>query len=139
MAIGCVSPIDVVGTVAGDGASTVRSTEPPEEQAAARSARHITRAAVPRARLRRFHPGPFTGPCWHRPPPKDTAVGGDAADRRRSAVLAGHRGDQAPARALLDDADPTVRAAALGALARMGTLARPEVAAAFADPDPEVR
>jgi HEAT repeat protein len=66
-------------------------------------------------------------------------VGSDAAERRRSAVLAGHRGDEAAARALLDDADPTVRVAALGALARMRTLARPEVAAAFADPDPEVR
>jgi HEAT repeat protein len=45
-----------------------------------------------------------------------------AADRRRAVVLGGHRGDEPTARAALTDADPVVRAAALGALERLGAL-----------------
>ena len=40
--------------------------------------------------------------------------------RRREAALAGHRGDEASARALIADPEPGVRATALSALARMG-------------------
>ena len=59
--------------------------------------------------------------------------------RRRAAALAGHTGDAAEARSLLDDADPRVRATALRALARLGQAGVAEVAAALADPSPEVR
>ena len=59
--------------------------------------------------------------------------------RRRAAALAGHTGDADEARSLLDDADPRVRATALGALARLGQAGVAEVTAALADPSPEVR
>lgn len=62
-----------------------------------------------------------------------------AAGRRRRAVLCGHRGDVPGARSLLGDPDPSVRAAALGALARLDALSRTELAAALADRDPRVR
>lgn len=54
-------------------------------------------------------------------------------------MLAGHQGDEGAARAALADDDPTVRASALGALARMGRLAAEDVATALADRDPTVR
>jgi HEAT repeat protein len=63
----------------------------------------------------------------------------DRADRRRYAALAGHRGDEASARAALTDPDPGVRATALGALARIGRLTVGDVAAALADSSPGVR
>ncbi len=59
--------------------------------------------------------------------------------RRREAALAGHRGDHATARALLDDEDAEVRATALGALWRTGTLQPAEVRAGLSDPAPTVR
>ena len=59
--------------------------------------------------------------------------------RRRVAAVAGHTGDVAGARALLSDADPAVRATALGALGRIGQAGAAEVAAGLADPSPEVR
>ena len=46
----------------------------------------------------------------------------DHLERRRRAALAGHDGDSAMARSLLDDPDPGVRATALGALVRIGDL-----------------
>ena len=58
---------------------------------------------------------------------------------RRRAALAGHTGDVAEARSLLQDPDPRVRATALGALGRMGVVGAGEVEAALADPSPEVR
>jgi HEAT repeat protein len=61
------------------------------------------------------------------------------ADRRRRAVVAGHRGDEDTARAALADDDATVRAGALGALERIGVLDDGTVAAALADADPTVR
>jgi HEAT repeat protein len=61
------------------------------------------------------------------------------ADRRRIAVLAGHRGDEAAARLLLGDADPAVREAALGALARMGRAGTEDIGRAMADGDARVR
>lgn len=63
----------------------------------------------------------------------------DEAPRRRRAVLAGHRGDEAAARASLADPEPSVRAAALGALARLRGLTADDLAGALADPDPTVR
>ena len=63
----------------------------------------------------------------------------DTESRRRAAALAGHTGDAAGARALLQDPDPRVRATALGALGRLGEAAEVEIRAALADPSPEVR
>lgn len=54
-------------------------------------------------------------------------------------VASGHRGDEATARRALADAEPAVRAAAVGALARMGRLGAADVARALGDPDPAVR
>ena len=58
---------------------------------------------------------------------------------RRAAALAGHQRDESLGRSHLASPDPAVRATALGALARMGRLADADVAAALADPAPEVR
>lgn len=62
-----------------------------------------------------------------------------AAERRRAVALAGHTGDPAVARAALSDASPSVRATALGALARLGDLKTVELEAAMSDDAPEVR
>lgn len=56
------------------------------------------------------------------------------ADRRRATVLAGHTGDLDAARAALDDPDPGVRVAALGALDRLGGLDGAALEAALQDP-----
>jgi HEAT repeat protein len=61
------------------------------------------------------------------------------AGRRRQAVLAGHTGDAATARAALADDAPTVRVAALGALDRLDALSDDEVRGALVDVDPAVR
>ena len=63
----------------------------------------------------------------------------DVAERRRGAVSAGHRGDRARAVALLDDPEPAVRCAALGALSRAGGLTPGLVGRAMADADGGVR
>lgn len=63
----------------------------------------------------------------------------DALARRRHVIVAGHRGDPAPARAHLADPDAAVRAAALGALERTGDLEPSHLVAALDDPDPIVR
>jgi HEAT repeat protein len=63
----------------------------------------------------------------------------DPHDRRRRAAVAGHTGDTAVARAALADANASVRATALAALARAGALTATVLAAALADPDPTVR
>jgi HEAT repeat protein len=60
-------------------------------------------------------------------------------ERRRSVVVAGHRGDIATARSGLDDEDAAVRASALGALDRLAVLDDGEVRQALGDPAPEVR
>jgi len=65
--------------------------------------------------------------------------GTEDRQRRRQAVLAGHLGDEAAARAALDDPDPAVRAAAVGALGRMGAATADDVTAALDDPDASVR
>jgi HEAT repeat protein len=58
---------------------------------------------------------------------------------RRLVAVAGHEGDEATARAALGDAEPVVRATALGALDRMGRLTEDDVRSALADADPLVR
>ncbi len=57
----------------------------------------------------------------------------------RDVVLAGHRGDAATARRALTAATGAARAAALGALDRLGDLLDAELAAALADPEVAVR
>jgi HEAT repeat protein len=63
----------------------------------------------------------------------------DALARRRAAAVAGHRGDAAAARAFLADPEPSVRATALGALARAGSLTTDDLVAALGDPSAVVR
>ncbi|MDQ6696188.1 MAG: HEAT repeat domain-containing protein [Actinomycetota bacterium] len=63
----------------------------------------------------------------------------DHIARRREAALAGHTGDEATARAHMADADASVRATALGALARLSALRPADLDAALRDPDPRVR
>lgn len=60
-------------------------------------------------------------------------------ERHRRAVLAGATGDLATAEALLTDQVARVRAAALGALERLGVLDDDGVRAALTDADPIVR
>lgn len=57
----------------------------------------------------------------------------------RTIAFAGHTGDVDGARAGLDSSDPSVRAAALGALDRLGVLDAAQVSASLSDPDPKVR
>lgn len=64
---------------------------------------------------------------------------GDAYARRLAAVVAGHHGEAAVAKGLLDDDDASVRAAALGALARCGALQADQVRRALGDEAAEVR
>jgi HEAT repeat protein len=59
--------------------------------------------------------------------------------RRQAVALAGHQGDEAAARAGLNDNDATVRATALGALARLGVLTDDDLDTAVADNDAIVR
>jgi len=54
-------------------------------------------------------------------------------------VIAGHLGDSATARSYLADPDESVRASALGAVARAGGLGADDLAAAWADPAARVR
>ncbi len=54
-------------------------------------------------------------------------------------AVAGHAGDEAAARAGLADSEATVRATALGSLARLGRLEPTDAAAAAVDPNPVVR
>ena len=63
----------------------------------------------------------------------------DTAARRRAAAIAGHVGDVATAQALAVDDDASVRATAVGALARLGELDAVTLTAALRDADPAVR
>ena len=63
----------------------------------------------------------------------------DNVARRRAAAVAGHRGDAAAARAFLADPEPSVRATALGALVRAGSLTTDDLVAALEDPSAIVR
>ena len=62
-----------------------------------------------------------------------------ATERRRRVIVAGHEGDLDGARAGLTDADGVVRAAALGAVARLGALDAQALLVALSDPDAAVR
>jgi HEAT repeat protein len=66
-------------------------------------------------------------------------VSTDPAERRRRAAVAGHTGDEATARALLDDDDPKVRASALAALDRLGRLDDGDLARGLQDSASAVR
>lgn len=63
----------------------------------------------------------------------------DAVERRALVATAGHRGDVATAMAATTDPDASVRATAIGALARAGALDSGTATEALADPDPDVR
>ena len=63
----------------------------------------------------------------------------ESTERRRLAAVAGHTDDAATARAYLHDPAPSVRATALGALARLHQLTDADVAGACADDSPDVR
>lgn len=63
----------------------------------------------------------------------------DASARRRAAAIAGHVGDLTIARSLIEDEEPSVRATALGALARLGALDAPALRRALSDEHPSVR
>jgi HEAT repeat protein len=62
-----------------------------------------------------------------------------AQARRTEVTLASYAGQEAPARSALADADASVRAAALSALDRLGTLTSSDVATALRDPEIRVR
>jgi HEAT repeat protein len=61
------------------------------------------------------------------------------SERRDAVIVAGHRGDVPTVLAHLADDHPGVRVVALGALDRLGELSADQLAAAFADPAPDVR
>lgn len=63
----------------------------------------------------------------------------DPALRRRKAALAGLVADADAAVELCGDPEPSVRSAALGALARLGALPERNLVQAMADPEAEVR
>ena len=63
----------------------------------------------------------------------------DPVARRRAAAVAGHQGDAVKARSFLADPAPSVRATALGALARAGSLAGTDLVTALGDQSPVVR
>jgi HEAT repeat protein len=63
----------------------------------------------------------------------------DLIERRRSVVIAGHRGDATTVRAALDDPDAETRELALGALHRLGELDAERLCVAMGDPAVVVR
>jgi|TARA_Y100000310_G_scaffold102440_3_gene100633 HEAT repeat protein len=63
----------------------------------------------------------------------------ETADRRRAAIAAGHSDDPETAIRLCADPEPVVRAAALGALARLGSLTAAALGHAISDTAAEVR
>jgi HEAT repeat protein len=73
------------------------------------------------------------------PKPATEPVDDDVTGRRRQVALAGHTGDTATARHALDDPAPSVRATALGALFRLGTLTDADLRAALGDGSAAVR
>jgi HEAT repeat protein len=74
------------------------------------------------------------------PPMEPGTAGRDSATAtRRRVVAAGHRGDLEAIEAARGDPDPSVRAARLGALDRVGRLTVADVVEALADPDAVVR
>ena len=71
--------------------------------------------------------------------PSYRAGGDEVAMRRRAVVMSGHEGRPEVARQALRDPAATVRAAALGALGRTGSLNPEDLACALDDPAPVVR
>ena len=69
----------------------------------------------------------------------DAEAFASAQARRTEVTLAGYAGHEGPVRIGLTDHDPTVRAAALSALERLGTLTSVDVASALEDADLRVR
>lgn len=63
----------------------------------------------------------------------------DESARRRAVAVAGHEQDEPAARRALSDESGSVRATALGALARMNALTESDLRGAVADPDRRVR
>lgn len=72
------------------------------------------------------------------PDPSSAALAATAR-RRAGAALAGHRGDEESARTFQHDPDPAVRATALAALSRLGSLTPDDVQSALHDADPDLR
>ena len=75
---------------------------------------------------------------------ENIGAGTSPAERRREVALAGHgvSGAESPgarARAGMADSEPSVRATAIGALARLGDLTAADIERAAADPASEVR
>ena len=70
---------------------------------------------------------------------EEVTTAGEAYARRLDAVVAGYRGEAAAAEMLLDDDDASVRAAALGALARCGALGAGQIRRALGDVAAAVR
>lgn len=68
------------------------------------------------------------------PPTQDSV-----RDRRRQILLSGHRGTTQGAHEDLEDRDPSLRSAALGALHRAGRLGGPALLRCLGDPDSGVR
>jgi len=66
-------------------------------------------------------------------------LGFRVTDRRRAVALAGHLGDLSGARSGLSDDAPSVRATALGALSRLGSLTEDDLRSAMCDEAPLVR
>lgn len=74
------------------------------------------------------------------PPERDAGTGSNSVrDLRREVLLAGHTGDTRAARTALADTDPSMRIAALGALARAQALTDQELHPCLRDPNPGVR
>ena len=86
-----------------------------------------------------IEPGADPGTVPNRHVHLDPAPDRETAERRRRAVLAGHGGDAEAARSLAVDPEAVVRAAALGALNRTGTLTDDGLARGLTAPHPTVR
>lgn len=85
---------------------------------------------------------PAAGPSGDKPatdPLVDEGTPAQRRQRRQRAVVAGHTGAVEDAQAASHDPDPTVRAAAYGALARLGPWDPAMAVRAATDPDPAVR
>lgn len=72
-------------------------------------------------------------------PVTESVVPDGPAARRRSVVVAGHTGDTDVVQAHLDDPDPSIRVAALGAVTRLDRLDADRLRTALTDTAPAVR
>lgn len=69
----------------------------------------------------------------------DATPQSEVSERRRAATLSGHLDDEAGARRALSDPDASVRAAGMGALARLKKVDVPSIRLALGDREAEVR